>query len=285
MDIRELQRSSKDYYRIERVISYIQEHFLEQPGLEELARSAGMSAFHFHRLFTRWAGISPKKFVQYLTIGYAKRLLEESRPVLEAAYEAGLSGPGRLHDLFVTFEAITPGEYKKKGVGVTIRYGFHPTPFGECLVAVTERGVCGLSFIRDGRGGAVGSLSARWMNSSIVHDQSGTREIIRRIFAGARPKDRAHLNLFVKGTNFQVKVWEALMKIPAGAVAGYGDVAAGVGRPGASRAVGGAVAVNPVGFIIPCHRVIRKTGVIDGYQWGSERKMAILGWEAAARRG
>ncbi len=244
----------------------------------------GVSPFHLQRVFTRWAGISPKRFLQYLTLAHAKDLLAESKPVLEAAYDSGLSGPGRLHDLFVTVEAVTPGEYKAQGAGLRIQYGRHETPFGECLLAVTERGVCGLSFLNgDGWKGAVAELAARWPGAVLEERPETTGTAAARIFAGAQPDSDRPLSLLLKGTNFQLKVWEALLQIPAGTVSTYGDVARAIESPSASRAVGGAVGENAIAYLIPCHRVIRSTGAVNDYRWGATRKRAMLGWESAQR--
>lgn len=271
-----------DYTRIEKAILYLEGNFRGQPGLKEVARKAGLSEYHFHRLFTRWAGISPKRFLQFLTAEYARGLLRESSNVLEAAYAAGLSGPGRLHDLIVNVYAVTPGELKKDGAGLTIRYGVHPSPFGDCLLAITDQGICALAFL-SGRpaGEAVEELRTRWGKANLVLSPGATKAVSDRIFAPSRWRDIPPLNVIVKGTNFQVKVWEALVRIPPGRVASYEEIAARIDAPGAVRAVGNALARNPVAFLIPCHRVIRKTGAFGNYRWGPARKKAILAWEAA----
>lgn len=271
---------TEDYARIEQAIHFLEQNFRRQPGLKEVADSVGLSEFHFQRLFTRWAGISPKRFLQFLTIEYAKQLLADSKSVLDATYEAGLSSPSRLHDLFVTCEAITPGQFKSRGEELTINYGFQPTPFGQCLLAVTERGICGLSFLQPGeQTAALASLKANWPQAELQPAASLTRPLADQIFEpvnGQQP-----LPVLLKGTNFQLKVWQALLAIPPGALVSYHDVAALIGQPNAARAVGQALAHNPVGFIIPCHRVIRQAGTSGDYAWGSTRKKAILGWEAA----
>lgn len=273
-----------DYRRIERVIRHLEENFLSQPGLKELARSAGLSESRFHRLFTRWAGISPKRFLQFLTAEYARELLRETPRILDAAFESGLSGPGRLHDLMVNVCAVTPGELKERGAGLTIRYGVHASPFGDCFVAITGRGVCALSFMAGRRvADAVRELRGEWGRATIVEDARGTGAVAGRIFAPSRRPGARPLTALVKGTNFQVKVWEALVRIPSGCAVAYGDVAGWVGAPGAVRAVGSAVGRNPVAFLIPCHRVIRKTGDFGNYGGGAARKKAILAWEAAHR--
>ncbi len=270
--------SSTDYQRIEQAILFLERNFHRQPRLEEVARSIHLSEYHFQRLFRRWAGISPKRFLQFLTVEYAKQRLEVSRPVLSVAWEAGLSGGGRLHDLFVAAEAVTPGEFRRRGEGVRIAHGFHDSPFGRCLLARTERGICALSFVEQGaEAEAVEELRARWSGAELVEDPAETVAAAARIFqGGAGP-----LSLHLRGTNFQLRVWEALLHIPAGHLVSYGELAEGLGCPGASRAVGSAVARNPVGWLIPCHRVIRELGVLGGYRWGTARKRAMLGWEAA----
>jgi len=283
-------QASEDYARIEKAILFLEKNFRRQPDLKEVAQSVHLSEYHFQRLFTRWAGISPKRFLQFLTTEYAKKLLEESRSILDVTYAAGLSSPGRLHDLFVTFEAVTPGEFKKKGEGLVITYGFHPSPFGECLLSVTDRGICGLAFLQEGdREKALEDLKNKWKQAKFCENPDYTRSLVHRIFfslpqarrAASEQEKTAPLSLFLKGTNFQIKVWEALLKIPPGAVLSYEDIAIHMGKPGASRAVGHAIAQNPIGFIIPCHRVIQKIGLVGDYHWGTARKKAILGWEAA----
>lgn len=273
---------SADYELVAQAIRYLEEHAAAQPSLADVAGQLGVSQFHLQRVFTRWAGVSPKRFVQYLTLEHAKRLLDESRPVLDAAYEAGLSGPGRLHDLFVTVEAVTPGEYRARGEGLTIRYGRHRTPFGECLLAATERGVCALSFLDSaGWDAAVADLAARWPEAHLSERPDLTQPLVDRIFAQGEPDANRPLAVLLKGTNFQLKVWEALLRIPPGTVCTYGDIARMAGTPHAVRAVGGAVGANAVAYLIPCHRVIRSSGAISGYRWGDTRKRAMLGWEAA----
>ncbi|MBK8900199.1 MAG: methylated-DNA--[protein]-cysteine S-methyltransferase [Anaerolineaceae bacterium] len=273
---------SADYGRIEAAIHYLEENFQAQPSLAEVAAHVGLSEYHFQRLFSRWAGTSPKRFLQFLTIQHAKKLLEESQSILDAAYEAGLSSPSRLHDLFVTHEAITPGEFKQKGAGLTIQYGFHDSPFGECLIALTERGICGLQFVADSdREAALAELKASWPQAAFVEDAEATRPYIGPIFNLSDAEERPSLPLYLKGTNFQIQVWQALLKIPAGTAVSYGTIAQMIGNPKASRAVGSAVGNNPVGYLIPCHRVIRQAGGLGDYRWGSSRKKAILGWEAA----
>lgn len=274
-----------DYQRIERAILALEKNFRRQPSLDEIAKSVALSEYHFQRLFSRWVGISPKRFLQFLTKEYAKELIENSPNLLDVAYESGLSGTGRLHELFVTCEAVTPGEFKNKGEGLQIFYGFHPTPFGHCLLAVTDRGICHLSFVQEGeRTQAIKSLQKRWENAKLTVASAKTRALIDQIFNPIKNGKPQPLHLFLSGTNFQMKVWEALLKIPAGAVASYEDIAARIGMPKASRAVGNAVSQNPIAYIIPCHRVVRKLGEFGNYRWGAARKKAMLGWEAAKNR-
>jgi len=274
-------RLSEDYKRMERAILFLEENYHRQPSLKEIAASVHLSEFHFQRLFTRWAGVSPKKFMQFLTFDHAKKLLEDSRSLLDTTYEAGLSSPGRLHDLFVNIEAVTPGEFKQKGAGLTIFYGLHPSPFGECLLAVTDRGVCGLSFIeKENPKKAVRYLQSKWPQAKLIEKPLVTKPYVDKIFGKSSGNGTPKLNLFLKGTNFQIKVWEALLKIPAGCVVSYEDIATRIGKPTASRAVGSAVANNHVAYLIPCHRVIQKIGAFGNYRWGAPRKKAMLVWEA-----
>lgn len=268
-----------DYERVEQIILFLEAHFRDQPELKDIAAEVGLSEYHLQRLFRRWAGISPKRFLQYLTAGYARQRLRTSQNVLDVAYEAGLSGPGRLHDLTVNVYAATPGEIRQQGAGLTIAYGFHDSPFGECLVGVTERGICSLGFVAQGaRETVLDGLRADWPQATFTHDSTRTQRAAEGIFEG---RDRQTLSLFVRGTNFQIRVWEALLRIPPGALVTYGAVAAHLGQPKAARAVGSAVGNNPVAYLIPCHRVIRATGVVGDYRWQSARKRAMLGWEAA----
>ncbi len=276
------QSSVEDYRRIEKAILYLEKHGQRQPNLKEVAQSINLSAYHFQRLFRRWAGISPKRFLQVLTVERAKELMSSSGSLLDVTYQAGMSSAGRLHDLFVNVEAVSPGEFRKKGEALAIRYGFHPSPFGECLVAVTDRGVTDLAFVGEGnRSTIVCDLKKQWPFGDIVEDPPATRPYARSIFGTPGPK--GEINLLLKGTNFQVQVWKALLRIPPGSVTSYEDIAARINRPTAVRAVAGAVARNPVAFLIPCHRVIRKTGVVGDYRWGTARKKAILAWEAGHR--
>jgi len=274
-------QASIDYERIERAIQFLADNFHSQPNLKEIAARIHVSEYHFQRIFSRWVGISPKRFLQFLTKEYAKTLLEKSINLLDVTYESGLTSPGRLHDLFVTCEAVTPGEYKARGAGLEIAYGYHATPFGECLLAKTNRGICGLSFVqKSGRRPVFKSLKQRWLNARLIEDPDVTRPFVTQIFNRSEKQKQAPLHLVLSGTNFQIKVWEALIKIPIGAVVSYEDVAAHIGMPTACRAVGNAVGSNPISFAIPCHRVIRKTAEFGNYGGGVARKLAILGWEA-----
>jgi AraC family transcriptional regulator of adaptative response/methylated-DNA-[protein]-cysteine methyltransferase len=276
--------SNRDYDRIEQAILHLDRSHPRRPGLKELADRAGLSEFHFQRLFTRWAGVSPKRFIQFQTLEHAKQVLDGSKSLLAASWEVGLSGGGRLHDLFVAAEAVTPGSYKAAGEGLTIRYGIHPTPFGDCLIAVTELGVSSMAFVETTSQAAIAELERRWRRATLKRDQGATGAIVGRIF-GTALDDTRPLGLALRGTNFQLRVWEALLRIPPGAVTSYDAVASSIGAPGASRAVGTAIGQNPVAYLIPCHRVIRKTGAFGSYRWGSPRKHAILGWEAARKFG
>jgi AraC family transcriptional regulator of adaptative response/methylated-DNA-[protein]-cysteine methyltransferase len=271
----------RDYERMAGALAWLAAHFERQPSLAEAARAAGLSPFHFQRLFTRWVGLSPKQYVQYLSLGRAKRALDESSSLLDAAFEAGLSGPGRLHDLFVGIEALTPGQYKRRGEGLTIRHGAAPSPFGRCLVLGTERGICGLAFTDgDDHDTALATLTEGLERATLTHDDTYAAALSRRVFgdtaAGGEP-----LRVLVRGSPFQVQVWKALLAIPPGAVTSYGSLARRIGRPGAARAVGGAVGANPVAWLIPCHRVIRGSGHTGEYRWGPGRKLAMLSREHA----
>ena len=272
-----------DYLRIEKAIRYLDENFRSQPELAEVAGAVGLSEFHFQRLFRRWAGVTPKRFVQFLTADYARQLLRGSATVLEAAYSAGLSGTGRLHDLIVSVDGVTPGEVRSRGSGLVIRYGFHDSPFGELLLAITDRGVCALAFLGEGgRQTALQDVVDRWPEAHLREDTPGTRSVAENIFS---PATGSPIPIHLQGTNFQIKVWEALLRIPEGEVACYEQLAEAVGSPAAVRAVGTAVGRNPIAYVIPCHRVIRKTGAFGEYRWGAVRKRAMFGWEAARAAG
>jgi AraC family transcriptional regulator of adaptative response/methylated-DNA-[protein]-cysteine methyltransferase len=278
----DLKQMSVDYSIVEQALIYLEVNHSRQPTLEEVAESVGFSPYHFQRLFTRWVGISPKRFTQYLTKEHAKYLLENSRRLLDVAYSTGLSGPGRLHDLFVTCEAVTPGEFKSRGRGLVIEYGFYPTPFGECMIASTTRGICSLMFFdRSRRDEILLELKRSWKNAAVYEKQGEVEDLVVNLFRVSGNHSQKPLQILLNGTNFQIKVWEALLKIPAGRVVSYQDVASAVGEPGAYRAVGSALARNPVPLLIPCHRVIRKMGDFGEYQWGRTRKQAMLGWEMA----
>ncbi|MBC7922483.1 MAG: methylated-DNA--[protein]-cysteine S-methyltransferase [Ferruginibacter sp.] len=278
----ENQQTALDYQRVEKAIAYLEQHYTEQPSLKEIADVVHLSEFHFERMFTRWAGTTPQRFLRYLTKEYAKQLLDQSRDVLEVAYSVGLSSPGRLHDLFITYEALSPGEYKQKARGLEIFYGVHATPFGPGLIAVTKRGVCWLSFQPVEMSDlAVDDLRAAWPGAHVTENLILTKSYLSQIFAPVRTTAAKPVHLLLKGTNFQIKVWEALLKIPAGQVASYGAVAATIGNPNAVRAVGTACGNNHIGYLIPCHRVLQKAGNIGGYRWGTTRKKAILAWEAS----
>ncbi len=271
-----------DYARIEKAIRFLDRERAAAPSLAAVAEHVGLSEAHFQRLFTRWAGISPKRFLQHRTAEVVKRLLRERRALLDVTYEAGLSGLGRLHDLVVNAEAVTPGEYQRAGEGLTLRYGFHPTPFGECLIAVTPRGVCHLAFTAPiSRSAALERLRSEWGAATLVADQAGTRDAAARAFPPPGSAAMPGLALHVKGTNFQLKVWRALLEVPPGTVTTYGALAAAIGEPKASRAVGTAVGSNPVSYLIPCHRVIRSTGELGGYAWGPDRKRVMLALETS----
>jgi AraC family transcriptional regulator of adaptative response/methylated-DNA-[protein]-cysteine methyltransferase len=275
--------AARDYERIGMALRAIEEAGAEQPDLAGLAAAVGLSPHHFQRLFRRWVGVSPKRFIQALTLKDAKARLAASESVLDAAFGAGLSGPSRLHDLFVTCEAMTPGEYKAHGRDLEIRYGFHPSPFGECLIMTTGRGVCGLGFVV-GAGGAArraafDDLSGPWSLARFEEDDAATGAVAHRIFAPERAPDTP-ITLLLKGTNFQIQVWQALLRIPPGCVTTYEEIAKQAGRPKGARAAGSAIARNQISWIIPCHRVIRKSGAFNHYRWGPVRKRAMLGLEA-----
>lgn len=270
-----------DYETVRRVIEKISLDFRDQPSLDELAAEVGETPVGLQKLFTRWAGLSPKAFLQAVTLNHARRLLDEGLPLLEASMEVGMSGPGRLHDLFVTHEAMSPGDYKTRGAGLTIRYGWHLSPFGVALVMVTERGLAGLSFNdAGGEREAFADMSRRWPNAAYVEDMGATAPYAARIFDPARWREEEPLRVVLIGTDFQVRVWQALLKIPMHKAKTYSAIAGEIGAPRASRAVGAAIGANPVSFVVPCHRALGKSGALTGYHWGLTRKRAILGWEA-----
>ena len=272
-----------DYSRIEKAIEYLREHVRSQPSLADVAGHVHMSEYHFQRMFTRWAGISPKRFLEFLTVSFAKRLLASTdEPLLSTALKAGLSGTSRLHDLFVTLEGMSPGEHRKNGIDLMLRYGSHESPFGRCVICVSDRGVCGLAFF-DGQsqGDALARFQKMWSEAELTEDVAGTAELVDKMFGRGKSQDRGNtaLHCLVRGTNFQVKVWEALLKIPNGSITTYSKIAAFIGMPKAHRAVANAVGANPIAFLIPCHRVIRESGSLGGYRYGLPRKQAILAWE------
>ena len=270
-----------DFQRIAAAIHYLVDRQEDQPELEDVAAVVGLSPHHFQRVFTRWAGLSPKKFLKHITLDAAKNRLDASLSVMDAAFDVGLSGASRLHDLFVTVDAVTPGEYKSQGNGMVFKYGFHPSLFGEVIVVVSERGLAGLGFTTEkGRTQALAEQNNGWGRATWKHDQKVTNSYAEQVFSGA-PNPTVPLSVLMRGTPFQIKVWEALLRIPSGKVISYGVLANRLGQPTAARAVGTACGANRVGFLIPCHRVIRETGAITGYRWGADRKHAMLAWEAA----
>ena len=269
--------------RVAAAIRYLVDHYAEQPTLETVAAVAGLHPHHFQRVFKRWAGISPKRFAQYLTVEHAKDLLADDESVLGTALDVGLSGPGRLHDLFVACEAATPGDFKARGRDLEIRHGRHDTPFGPVVIGLTPRGVCWLGFAE---GEPAAAIAADWPAARLIADPAATGPVADQLFGivpATGPGPGPRLSLLLRGTNFQIKVWQALLTIPAGGVASYEDVARAIGRPTAVRAVARAVAGNPGAFLIPCHRVIRKSGALHNYRWGADRKRALLAWEAGRR--
>ena len=278
-----MESTSQDYQLIEQAIRFIEANAHRQPELDEVAAAVGLSEYHFQRTFTRWAGISPKRFLQFLTKENAKELLTQSENLLDTTHQVGLSSLGRLHDLFVATEAVTPGEYKTRGAGVTIRYGIHASPFGPCLVATTERGICHLGFVQTSEGDAIDELVKEWSQATMIEDYKSTAPLIEPIFDLSQ-RGRESLRLHLRGTNFQIKVWEALLQIPQGTVTTYEGIATRIGNPFALRAVGTAVGHNPIAVLIPCHRVLRKDGAFGSYRYGSARKKALLAYESVTAR-
>lgn len=269
-----------NYYRIAKAIEFIKENFRNQPNLDEVAKSVYLSPYHFQRIFTEWAGVSPKKFLQFLSIDYAKNILNQRETTLsEAAFESGLSGTGRLHDLFVNIEGMTPGEYKNGGEKLNIKYSFQNSPFGTYLIASTDKGICNLSFIED-KNSSVNGLKGLWYNAKIEEGSDANQSKIKNFFENDF-SETEKIKLHLRGTEFQLKVWEALLKIPEGQLSTYSDVAQTVCTVKSSRTVGSAIGNNPVAYIIPCHRVIKKVGGIGEYRWGQTRKIAMIGWEAS----
>jgi AraC family transcriptional regulator of adaptative response/methylated-DNA-[protein]-cysteine methyltransferase len=273
--------AAADYDVVRRAIAHIRGNWRTQPDIANIADAAGVGVTDLHHLFRRWAGLTPKDFLQALTLDHARALLRESASVLDASYEVGLSGPGRLHDLFVTHEAMSPGEWKAGGEALTIAYGFHPSPFGSALIMATGRGLAGLAFADAGEERAVlADMQARWPKASYVEDRIGTAPLARRIFDSTTWRSGEPLQVMLIGTDFEVRVWEALLTVPMGRLTSYSDIAAKVCKPAAARAVGAAVGRNPISFVVPCHRVVGKNGSLTGYHWGLTRKRAMLGWEA-----
>ena len=276
-----LAAAAADYDVVRRAIGHISGHWREQPEIEAIAEAAGVTPTELHHLFRRWAGLTPKAFLQALTLDGARQLLRDSASVLDATYEVGLSGPGRLHDLFVTHEAMSPGEWKSGGEGLTIRFGFHPSPFGSALVMATERGLAGLAFADAGEEQTtLADMKGRWPKASYVEDSARTAAIARRIFDPSQWSPQQPLRVVLIGTDWEVRVWDALLQIPMGRVATYSGIARKVCTPAGARAVGAAIGKNPIAFVVPCHRVIGKAGDLTGYHWGITRKRAMLGWEA-----
>jgi AraC family transcriptional regulator of adaptative response/methylated-DNA-[protein]-cysteine methyltransferase len=277
-----LAEAAADYDVVRRAIGHISLNWRDQPEVDAIASAAGVTPTELHHLFRRWAGLTPKAFLQALTLEHARRLLRDAASVLDAAYEVGLSGPGRLHDLFVTHEAMSPGEWKSGGEGLTITYGFHPSPFGTALVMSTPRGLAGLAFADRGEEtAALGDMRRRWPHAAYVEDAAQTAPLAARIFDSRLWRRDQPLRVVLIGTDFEVRVWETLLRIPLGRATTYSDIAARIRAPKAARAVGAAIGRNPVCFVVPCHRVIGKSGDLTGYHWGITRKRAMLGWEAA----
>jgi AraC family transcriptional regulator of adaptative response/methylated-DNA-[protein]-cysteine methyltransferase len=277
-----LSPAAADYDVVRRAIAFVSEHWRAQPEIDAIAAAAGVSASDLHRLFRRWAGITPKAFLQALTLDHARRLLRDSASVLDTTFEVGLSGPGRLHDLFVTHEAMSPGEWKSGGSGLTMSYGFHPSPFGTALVMTAPRGLAGLAFADPGEEqAALADMKGRWPKANMVEDRARTAPLARRIFDSRLWRADRPLRVVLIGTDFEVRVWETLLRIPMGRAMTYSSIAAKLGATNAARAVGAAVGKNPVSFVVPCHRVLGKSGDVTGYHWGLTRKRAMLGWEAA----
>jgi AraC family transcriptional regulator, regulatory protein of adaptative response / methylated-DNA-[protein]-cysteine methyltransferase len=269
----------ENYTRIAKAIEYLHINYKEQPSLETVAKQVQLSPFHFQRMFTQWAGVSPKKFLQYISVQHAKALLQDQYTIAGATFETGLSATSRLHDLFIHIEGMTPGEYKNGGAGLQIGYWFSTTPFGEIIIATTEKGICNLFFIED-KDAALLELMRMWPAASIKSIMPPESFYVSEIFANPK-KVAGKLSLHLKGTAFQIRVWEALLRIPFGGITAYSHISESMQLPGAARAVGSAIAANPVAFLIPCHRVIKSTGLIGEYHWGTTRKTAIIGWESS----
>ena len=280
-DLSPLQSAATDYDVVRRAVQFISEHWRQQPEIETIAHAVGTTATDLHHLFRRWSGLTPKAFLQAITLDRARTLLRDSASVLDAAYAVGLSGPGRLHDLFVTHEAMSPGEWKAGGEKITLHYGFHPSPFGTALVMAAPRGLAGLAFADAGEEqAALADMQRRWPKASYVNDVARTAPLARRIFDPALWRADQPLRVVLIGTDWEVRVWDTLLKIPMGRATTYSDIARKLGTAKASRAVGAAVGKNPISFVVPCHRVLGKSGKLTGYHWGVTRKCAMLGWEA-----
>jgi AraC family transcriptional regulator of adaptative response/methylated-DNA-[protein]-cysteine methyltransferase len=270
-----------DYEAVRRIIAFMSERWRSQPSLDDIADHVGLSTTHVHHLFRRWCGLTPKAFLQAITLDNAKALLADSASVLDTTFEVGLSGPGRLHDLFITHEAMSPGDYKAGGAGLTMRYGFHPSPFGQAILVATERGLAGLGFVDDGnRDAALADMKRRWPRAEYAEDIGATAPLAQRIFDPLAWQADEPLRVVLIGTDFEVRVWQTLLRIPRDRATTYSDIANRLGKPSAARAVGAAVGRNPISFVVPCHRVLGRSGALTGYHWGLTRKQAILGWEA-----
>ena len=279
-----MEKQTHDYELVKHTLAFISENWREQPSLETLADQAGLSPTHLQRLFTRWAGLSPKAFLQAVTLDHARGLLRDSASILDASYELGLSGPGRLHDLFVTHEGMSPGIYKAHGRGLNIQYGFHDCPFGRALILITSEGLAGLAFADHGKEkSALADMTSRWPEATYVENQQATAAYAKRIFESERWQPDQPLKIVFIGSDFEIRVWETILRIPFGKASTYSDIASHIGKPKAARAVGTAVGKNPISFVVPCHRVLGKSGGLGGYHWGLTRKRAILGWEAGSQ--
>lgn len=279
--IRPIDEAVADYALVRKAIAFLTERFRQQPELDDLAAHLGLKPDHCRRFFKRWCGLSPKQFVQALTLDHARAMLAGSASLLDTALEVGLSGPSRLHDLFVVHEAMTPGQWKRRGEGLEIAYGFHPCPFGIAVLMATERGICGIAFA-DGEGDrskALADLQARWPGARFTEAPKRTAPLAASVFAASNRRRFEPTRLVMIGSDFEVRVWRSLLKIPIGQACSYADIAQAIGKPGAARAVGAAVGRNPLSFVVPCHRVLGKSGTLTGYHWGVTRKQAIIGWE------
>ena len=284
LDMPAVPATAADYATVKRAIEFISKRWRDQPSVEAIAEHAGLSASHFQHVFKRWAGLTPKAFLQAITIERARELLRDSSSVLDAAYDVGLSGPSRLHDLFVTHEALTPGDYRRDDL--TLAFGFHPSPFGEAIVVAAPRGMAGLGFVDDGdREGARADMVRRWPRARFVEDAPATARYAARAFDPSLWSCDAPLRIVMIGTDFEVRVWETLLRVPMGRATTYSDIARKLGKPKAARAVGAAVGRNPISFVVPCHRVLGRSGSLTGYHWGLARKQAIIGWEAGRTAG